>query len=85
MLKTAKHLLLAAVAIAAAPAANAQITLADKGRPKARILLASETETNRRAATLLQRFVREIFGLCLPWHYGVGYPAWFFIDEVVVE
>ena len=19
-----------------------------------------------------------------PWHYGVGYPAWFFINEVVV-
>jgi hypothetical protein len=23
-------------------------------------------------------------GLCPPWHYGVGYPAWFFMDEVVV-
>lgn len=23
-------------------------------------------------------------GLCPAWHYGVGYPAWFFIDEVSV-
>ena len=26
----------------------------------------------------------ETIGLCPPWHYGVGYPAWFFIDEVRV-
>lgn len=24
-------------------------------------------------------------GLCPDWHYGVGYPAWFFVDEVSVE
>jgi len=24
-------------------------------------------------------------GLCPPWHYGVGYPAWFFMDEVMVQ
>ena len=24
-------------------------------------------------------------GLCPSWHYGVGYPAWFFLDEVKVE
>lgn len=24
-------------------------------------------------------------GLCPPWHYGVGHPAWFFIDEVTVQ
>ena len=23
-------------------------------------------------------------GLCPSWHYGVGYPAWFFMDEVAV-
>ncbi|WP_230204606.1 DUF4838 domain-containing protein [Prevotella phocaeensis] len=23
-------------------------------------------------------------GQCPSWHYGVGYPAWFFVDEVVV-
>lgn len=26
----------------------------------------------------------ETIGLCPPWHYGVGHPAWFFIDEVNV-
>lgn len=24
-------------------------------------------------------------GMCPSWHYGVGYPAWFFMDEVMVE
>lgn len=34
------------------------------------------------------RYVRiqvKGLGLCPSWHYGVGYPAWFFIDEVTVE
>ena len=26
----------------------------------------------------------ETLGLCPPWHYGIGFPAWFFLDEVVV-
>jgi hypothetical protein len=26
----------------------------------------------------------ETIGLCPPWHAGVGYPAWFFIDEINV-
>jgi len=26
----------------------------------------------------------ETIGLCPPWHYGVGHPAWFFLDEVSV-
>ena len=26
----------------------------------------------------------ETIGLCPTWHHGVGYPAWFFIDEVNV-
>jgi len=26
----------------------------------------------------------ETIGLCPSWHYGVGYPAWFFIDEIWV-
>lgn len=26
----------------------------------------------------------ETIGLCPSWHYGVGYPAWFFLDEVKV-
>ena len=31
------------------------------------------------------RVVVKTLGLCPNWHYGVGYPAWFFLDEVVVE
>lgn len=34
------------------------------------------------------RYVRieiEGLGMCPSWHYGVGYPAWFFLDEVTVE
>jgi hypothetical protein len=33
------------------------------------------------------RFIKvhiETIGLCPSWHYGVGYPAWFFIDEIWV-
>ena len=26
----------------------------------------------------------ETLGVCPSWHYGVGYPAWFFLDEVWV-
>ena len=38
-------------------------------------------------ANLRGRYIRikiETIGLCPPWHYGVGHPAWFFIDEVNV-
>lgn len=34
------------------------------------------------------RYIRvqvESIGMCPPWHYGVGYPAWFFLDEVMVN
>ena len=31
------------------------------------------------------RVVVKTIGLCPSWHYGVGYPAWFFLDEVDVE
>ena len=27
----------------------------------------------------------ETLGNCPSWHYGVGYPAWFFMDEIVVQ
>ena len=30
------------------------------------------------------KFKIESIGLCPPWHYGVGYPAWFFLDEISV-
>lgn len=34
------------------------------------------------------RFIRvkiDTIGMCPSWHYGIGYPAWFFCDEVVVR
>jgi len=34
------------------------------------------------------RYIKvEIEGIktCSSWHYGVGYPVWFFIDEVTVR
>ncbi len=40
------------------------------------------------AAPVKARYIRVVvktLGLCPSWHYGVGYPAWFFLDEVVVE
>mgnify|MGYP002102654026 FL=1 len=40
------------------------------------------------AAPVQARYIRVVvktIGLCPSWHYGVGYPAWFFLDEVVVE
>ncbi len=40
--------------------ASAQITLVKKGKPKARIVLAEDNETNRQAAQLLNRFVGEM-------------------------
>lgn len=39
-------------------------------------------------APVSARYIRvEIEGVkvCPSWHYGVGYPAWFFVDEVVVR
>ena len=40
------------------------------------------------ATPITARYVRvrvKTIGTCPPWHYGVGYPAWFFMDEVTVE
>ena len=40
------------------------------------------------AVPVSARYIRievETLGNCPDWHYGVGYPAWFFMDEVVVE
>lgn len=40
------------------------------------------------AQPITARYVRvyiESIGLCPSWHYGVGYPVWAFVDEVVVE
>lgn len=40
------------------------------------------------ATPVTARYLRvrvQTIGVCPPWHYGVGYPAWFFLDEVTVE
>lgn len=40
------------------------------------------------ARPVAARYIRvEVEGVkvCPPWHYGVGYPAWFFLDEVIVR
>lgn len=60
------RLLLFAAAIGSSMAVKAQISLVEKGKPKAHIVLAVENEVNRRAATLLQRFVMETSGAKLP-------------------
>ncbi len=39
------------------------------------------------ASKIPARYIKikvESIGLCPPWHYGVGFPAWFFLDEVTV-
>ena len=39
------------------------------------------------AVPVTARYIRvdvQTLGLCPSWHYGVGYPAWFFMDEVSV-
>ena len=39
------------------------------------------------AGNMKARYIKvkvETIGLCPPWHYGVGNPAWFFIDEMNV-
>ncbi len=44
-------------------------------------------EVSRHDGSVRARYVRlhvESLGLCPDWHYGVGYPAWFFLDEVNV-
>lgn len=46
--------------------ASAQITLVRNGKPAARIVVADDAPANLRAATLLQRFVREASGATLP-------------------
>lgn len=55
------------VACLAAPSVlPAQVSLVSKGKAQARIVLAQENDVNRKAAQLLQRFVRETSGGELP-------------------
>ena len=44
-------------------------------------------EVSRQDGSVRARYIRlhaESLGLCPDWHYGVGYPAWFFLDEINV-
>ena len=66
MLKPLRRLLLLSVVSLASAQATAQTTLVENGKPAARITLAVDNENNRRAAQLLQRFVRETSGAQLP-------------------
>ena len=39
------------------------------------------------ASPIKARYIKvqvKTIGLCPSWHYGVGYPAWYFMDEVAV-
>ena len=65
MFKPIRLLLLVAL-VGATAATRAQTVLVEKGKPKARITLASVTDVNMRAATILQRFVKETSGAELP-------------------
>jgi hypothetical protein len=40
--------------------------------------------TNQKTEARYIKIHIETLGLCPPWHYGVGYPAWFFTDEISV-
>ena len=45
-------------------------------------------EVTRHDGSVKARYIRihvESLGLCPDWHYGVGYPAWFFLDEINVH
>ena len=65
MIKSLRKMLL--VACLAAPSVlSAQVCLVSKGKAQARIVLAQENDVNRKAAQLLQRFVRETSGGELP-------------------
>lgn len=44
--------------------------------------------TARSAAKIEARYIKmEVSGVnsCPQWHYGVGYPCWFFLDEIKVD
>ena len=40
--------------------------------------------SNQKVTARYIRIKVGTIGLCPTWHYGVGHPAWFFIDEVNV-
>ena len=49
--------------------------------PKIKFVDATATEDEPVKARYIKVRITTL-GMCPSWHYGVGYPAWFFIDEV---
>ncbi len=47
--------------------------------------VGGKAETTTPVSARYIRIEVETLGNCPNWHYGVGYPAWFFMDEIVVE
>ena len=60
------------------------VELAEDRDPSIKFVPAKVMANQPVRARYLRVQVKSI-GLCPPWHYGVGYPAWFFVDEVKVE
>lgn len=61
-----------------------KFTFAEDRDISIKFVAASADET----APVNARYVRvkiTALGMCPDWHYGVGYPAWFFLDEVSAQ
>lgn len=44
--------------------------------------------TSQKEKPVKARYVKvDIKGtkICPSWHYGVGYPSWFFLDEITIR
>ena len=57
--------------------------IAEDRSPEVKYVTISVNSPEKIRARYIKVFV-ETIGPCPSWHYGVGYPAWFFIDEVKV-
>lgn len=57
------------------------IDFAEDRDVKIKFVEATATEKQPVKARYLKVYVSTL-GMCPTWHYGVGYPAWFFMDEV---
>lgn len=57
--------------------------------PEERAVQVLFREVNAKSATPLKaRYIKvDVTGtkVCPHWHYGVGHPSWFFVDEVTIE
>lgn len=57
--------------------------------PEERAVQVLFREVNAKSAIPLKaRYIKvDVTGtkVCPHWHYGVGHPSWFFVDEVTIE